>query len=264
MQNYTNDVGFDFAIHSDFLIHWTGKDFEPEEGWDNDVYSRTNDQKLTESYINRLRDILKYGFWMTEDPFNYPELEMAAKVPQTCFTELKLSQARKHARKFGRLGIGVKRPYLFRRGGRPVVYYGFGTGNLSVTDPFLEHCKAELPDKRLLNFFKPMNSTNILNYDLYSEAEWRILFTDHKTTKSVCPEAKPEYYNQLTDTQKARLKYLLPVDNWLGIIIYPSLRVKKAVSQNEEIRELIQNIISKSFERDVWPIEVDLDACRNF
>ena len=95
-------------------------------------------------------------------------------TPQCCFTELKLSESRRHARFYGRLGIGVKRPFLFQRFGRPLAYFGFGEG--SHNDRLLEACKANLPDKSLLNFFKPMNSTRQLNYDLYSESEWRILF----------------------------------------------------------------------------------------
>jgi hypothetical protein len=61
-------MGFDYSIHSDFLIHWTGKDIDE----------------------NLIIDV--------------------PAVPQTCFTELKLSQSRAHAREYGRLGIGGKRP----------------------------------------------------------------------------------------------------------------------------------------------------------
>lgn len=252
-----------FAIHSDFLIHWTGKDIDPEDGWDNGIYSKTDDQKIIDNYVNRLQDILEYGFWMTEDPESYPEIE-APKVPQTCFTELKLSQARKHARQYGRLGIGVKRPFLFFRGGRPVIYYGIKSGN-SDQDSFLRACKEDLKDKRLLNFFKPMNKPNGgLTYDLYGESEWRILATSTELIKAVSPEECIDYYQCLSASEKSKLKYLLPIDNWLGIIIYPSLKVKKAVCENDKIRELIRKIIGQSFERDVWPIEVDLDACRNF
>src|SRR5690606_5826187 len=90
------------------------------------------------------------------------------QTPKTCFTELKISQSRAHARNYGRLGIGVKRPFLFTRYGRPVAYYGFRQE--TINDKFLETCEKELSDKSLLNFFKPMNSSNILNYDYYSES----------------------------------------------------------------------------------------------
>ncbi|MGH9819679.1 MAG: abortive infection system antitoxin AbiGi family protein, partial [Pyrinomonadaceae bacterium] len=95
-------------------------------------------------------------------------------TPKVCFTELKLSESRKHARQYGRLGIGVKRPFLFRRSGRPLLYYGFH--EWTKNDKFLEACAKELQNKDLLNFFKPMNSSETLNYDLYGESEWRIIY----------------------------------------------------------------------------------------
>lgn len=263
MPNYTNDIGYDFAIHSDFLVHWTGKDIDPEDGWDDGIYSKTDDKEIIDKYIKRLEDILKYGFWMTEDPLTYPELQ-APKVPQTCFTELKLSQARRHARKFGRLGIGVKRGFLFDRGGRPVIYYGWGSNGLSIKEPLLDACRNDLKDQRLLNFFKPMNTSSPLNYDLYNESEWRILATDKSLVKAVSPEEHTDYYQKLSGAERAKLKYLLPIDNWLGIIIYPSLKIKEKACENSTIISQIHNIISKSFEQNIWPIEVDLDACRNF
>ncbi|MCK5295320.1 MAG: hypothetical protein KAJ75_00390 [Alphaproteobacteria bacterium] len=144
-----NNLSVDYAIHSDFLIHWTGKDIETHE-WSNDPQSKT-DPKTTDKYIERLRGILKHGFWMTEDTEEYPELD-APKVPQTCFTELRLSQARRHAKKFGRLGIGMKRFFVFNRGGRPLIYYGIKKNGNMVKDPLLEACKEQLKDKKLLNF----------------------------------------------------------------------------------------------------------------
>jgi len=90
-------------------------------------------------------------------------------TPKVCFTELKLSESRRHAQQYGRLGIGVKRPFLFRRSGRPLLYYGFH--EWTKNDRFLEACAKELQNKDLLNFFKPMNSSAILNYDFYSESE---------------------------------------------------------------------------------------------
>ena len=44
-------------------------------------------------------------------------------VARTCFTELRLSDAQEHAKKFGSLGIGFKRFFLFERLGSPMVYF---------------------------------------------------------------------------------------------------------------------------------------------
>ena len=57
------------VIHSDFLIYWTGKDIDKNIGpnLNNEKLSYINNQKTVDAYIERLRDILKYGLWMTED-----------------------------------------------------------------------------------------------------------------------------------------------------------------------------------------------------
>ena len=174
-------MNYDYAVHSDFLIHWTGKDIDIvyDQQWyqsDKSITNKTCD--VAGKYLKRIYDILQFGIWMTEEKeapfcFNYTSIHVPP-TPKSCFTELKLSESRKHARQYGRLGIGVKRPFVFKRFGRPVVYYGFHRN--PANDFFLKQCTQELTDKNLLNFFKPMNSTTILNYDFYSESEWRIIY----------------------------------------------------------------------------------------
>lgn len=72
-------------------------------------------------------------------------------------------------------------------------------------------------------------------------------------------------------------EYLIPIENngkWFTIIINPSLNVKVASEKDGEIRKLIkdikpdakQNYIKElaPCEKFSKPIEIDLDACRNF
>jgi hypothetical protein len=125
---------------------------------------------------------MRYGLWLTVEPavkFRIDKHHVTIpSTPKVCFTELKLSESRSHALRYGRLGIGVKRPYLFARGGRPVAYFGYHDS--IHNDQFLTQCAADLNNKMLLNFFKPMNSSpHNLNYDLYSESEWRFLFMEY-------------------------------------------------------------------------------------
>ena len=116
-------------IHSDFLIHWTGKDIDNnyESDWASKHSSKTKDA-TAKAYLKRLKDILEYGLWMTkaeEDKTVYVN-DIAINRPwaaRACFTELKLSEARSHAESFGCLGIGFKRFFLFERFGSPMVYY---------------------------------------------------------------------------------------------------------------------------------------------
>ena len=276
-------VSYDYAVHSDFLIHWTGKDIDGQydPSWHEEHNSMTRQQVVVACYIKRLRDILRYGLWMTEEdePQTFlvgPQTIHIPATPQCCFTELKLSESRKHARRYGRLGIGLKRPFLFQRSGRPLAYFGFGKD--SDNDKFFKTCAVELTDKRLLNFFKPMNSdTSTLNYDLYGESEWRILYLKEllKRHKIIDPRdeqnvAEHNYFNSLPSESREKLKYLIPLDGWFAMIIYPSLPIKNYAQRDEDIVGLITKLKSKRsdhgnlVEGGNWPIEVNLDACRNF
>jgi hypothetical protein len=307
----TQIMNYDYAVHSDFLIYWTGKkddiDEKDEHGhlkWykpDKDKSETTKEE--TKQYIKRLKDILKYGLWMTIEEKNKETLHFGDITvpipdnPQTCFTELKLSESRKHARRYGRLGIGVKRPFVFERFGRPVIYYSFDRKKFETkddlkinNDKFLKTFATTLKngDKKLLNFFKSMHVPSIhphtLNYVFYSESEWRIIYFDELLTRKLTKNPKEKYlvidprdernkdehkyFGSLTQKEQNRLKYLIPLDGWLAMIIYPSLAVKN-MAQSKEIRKLIKNVkksrnIGNKDEKKNWPIEIDLDACRNF
>ena len=282
------DASFDYAIHSDVLIHWTGKDIDTDYDphWDRH-YKMGITKKAKDAYVERLDNILTYGLWITkeEKPEQYNSVDLPTP-PRCCFTELKLSESRKHARKFGRLGIGVKRYFLFNRFGRPVMYFG-GYGTNSVKDKFLEAClgawKENLRIKNMLSFFKPMSSTPPnLNYDLYAESEWRMIFLeDDEEYRSLLekgwiidPKDKRNqeahaYFQRLKKEQQDKLKYLVPLDGWFSMIIYPALDVKNEAQQNAELgfAEKIKKTRwgqGSRVENGNRPVEVTLDDCRNF
>ncbi len=276
-------MNFDYAVHSDFLIHWTGKDIDYlyDKQWYKSDKSKTNKNcDVCGRYIKRLHDTLKYGLWMTveeKNPLCFGNISISIpNTPQTCFTELKVSESRKHAKRYGRLGIGVKRPFVFKRFGRPLIYYGFH--ERLKNDKFLEACSADLNEKELLNFFKPMNSSDILNYDFYGESEWRIIYFQELLSKRLIVDPKDpkntdeyNYFCSLTTAEQNKLKYLIPLDGWFAMIIYPSLDVKNKAQQDEKnnIQAEIKRIKNLSddgnrVEGSNRPIEVNLDACRNF
>jgi hypothetical protein len=277
-------MNYDYAIHSDFLIHWTGKDIDSlyDQQWYESDRSRTNKNfDVTDKYLKRFYDILQYGIWMTsedESPFCFNDISFKVpSTPKSCFTELKLSESRKHARQYGRLGIGFKRPFVFKRLGRPVIYYGFHKDNSK--DIFLRQCTQDLKDNNLLNFFKPMNSTTLLNYDFYSESEWRIIYFESllkdgliKNPRDSKNAKEYEYFKKLTSDEQNKLKYLIPLDGWFTMIIYPSLDVKNEsqFGSTYKIRSEIERIKNApnghayKVEGVNWPIELNLDSCRNF
>lgn len=122
-------------------------------------------------------------------------------------------------------------------------------------------------------------------YDHYSESEWRILFhqaiLDRKKLidpRDSANEKEHAYFKSLTPQQQSTLKYLIPLDGWFAMIIYPSPGVKNGAQWNAEygIAEQIRQIKSNPGDRGNrieapekpawgnWPIELDLDACRHF
>jgi hypothetical protein len=274
MRTSDESISYDYSIHSDYLIHWTGKDIdcEHDKKWHESDKSKTN--RITEDkYLKRLHDILKFGLWMTKES----DSEHVPAWPKCCFTELKISESRRHARRYGRLGIGVKRPFLFDRYGRPLVYFGFRDQS---KDKLLYACadKFKLEKPELMSFFKPMNNSGPLTYELYAESEWRLIFFEEllKEKLIVDPRNAPNeevhnYFQSLNEEQQQRLKYLVPLDGWFQMIIYPSLSVKNKAQQNQEhkIFDEIKRIKAlpdhgNRVEGANWPVEVNLDACRNF
>jgi len=273
-------VATDSLVHSDILVHWTGHDLDEalHPGWHEERSSKTPSEELLGSYVNRLLNILRHGFWMTDEPAAQIGGVSAPAVPRVCFTELRLSESRRHACRFGRLGIGVKRPYAFTRGGRPVVYYGqydygFGDGGLAG-DVFLQACVRQFGDARALHFFKPM-SVEGMDYEYYAESEWRILALESllRTRLVTDPSSNADspsaaYVAQLQPQARQKLRYLLPLDGWLAAVIYPSLSVKRRALEDARIREAIRQLKSarcraNSVEPGNWPVEMDLDFCRN-
>jgi hypothetical protein len=247
-------MDLDYAIHSDFLIHWTGRDIDErlDPDWYTHPRKRMRDQ-TADAYISRLRDILKHGLWMTEEAeVTLSDIAIPA-TPRTCFTELKVSLSMRHAHRYGRLGIGVKRPYLFTRLGRPLIYYGYH--NQRNKDIFLDACARDLRNKSLLNFFEPMNSSQTLNYDFYGESEWRIIYIEDLLSSGLIVDPRVignaetnEYFGSLNHVQQQKLRYLISLDGWFSMLIYPSLAVKNKSQQDEST--LIRQFITEIKERD--------------
>jgi len=291
-----NTFNMSKPVHSDFLIYWTGNSFDKED-W-TEKYSSKTTENTTKLYLERLTGILKYGLWMCKSKDN-EEININGKlyskpsVARICFTELRLSEVRKHAAKFGRLGIGFKRYFVFNRMGSPLMYVQANTNNLFFP-PFTDLFSK---DKEVLSFFKHMCPKGMTpkKYDLFDESEWRIIYSksikkklensDMDSTKkqkilnsfikiNEIKDKEFQDYVKKHDKNKT-LEYLVPLDKWFSMIIYPSLTVKLESERNDTIRNLIKKIkpdlpkgklpygsaINEEFSK---PIELNLDACRNF
>jgi len=271
----------ELSAHSDILVHWTGRDIEQQS---------ISEARKGELYFERLKSILKFGFWMTI-PREQESLKINGSeinkpgIPRSCFTELKLSSSEDHAKLYGRLGIGVKRYFLFDRLGAPINYCQFGTHN-HFFPPYSDAITRDDSGKELLAFFKHMcaSEDRPLKYDLYNESEWRIIFSENIKSKLI-NNGRQDRSDLFVDPKKTankeiaefyaklplenRPEYLIPLDPWLAIIIYPDLRTKAMSIASHEIRESLEYIsirptVTGCPERGFFPTEVDLGACKNF
>jgi hypothetical protein len=272
--------------NSDFLVHWTGRDLDKDdktiEITGAACEGSVTNEEMTRKYLDRLKSILRFGLWM-----KYPEeselsiANGAIKLPRisrTCFTELKLSEVRSHGARYGRLGIGFKRPYVMFRGGLPVWYCPSedAGGWMGWLDSLYLRGRPLSDKDRFLCFLKPMGfNGGFKRYTYLYESEWRIIYADwlERDLLATNPGAIKGWPEPLENSPP----YLLPVDGeWLALIIYPSIQALCAAQQDKEIRQLLRNLKSEGlpnsanptrtrpWERYTMPVELDLDSCRNF
>jgi hypothetical protein len=117
-------------------------------------------------------------------------------TPLTCFTEIRLSVAETHARRYGLAGIGVGREYVLRRHGGPVHYVRSKPGDAIVSN-FIEVQKLFVDLQRRGHLVpgkeRPMELLTYLashlramseghpdapdDFHLLEESEWRIVWT---------------------------------------------------------------------------------------
>ena len=103
---------------SKFLIHWTGKDLVKRK-----VVENLPDDWLVREYAKRLKDNYQNGLF-TERKKEKDVLRGLAidSLVRLCFSEIRLSQAQIHAKRYGELGIGFSRDFVAAKGGRRVLY----------------------------------------------------------------------------------------------------------------------------------------------
>jgi hypothetical protein len=178
---------------SDFLVHWTGRDISV-------VAPLTEPARV--AYVDRLFDILQFGFWMTRPTERVVGNNVRASsgavsfeyhAEMTCFTEVRLSAATHHASQYGLVGIAVDRKFVLDRWGGPVHYVRNGPDEYVVGSffqlrfllQFLSNNTAgdvrdaaisALRDAEYLGvFLKPMSPPTTDSFRMLDEHEWRIV-----------------------------------------------------------------------------------------
>ncbi len=290
-------IALRIPTHSDIIVHWTGRDIAERHGIRR-INEKTYPPAVVDEYLDRLLSILRYGLWLTkrrgEDYIRLKDRSIKKpNVARVCFTELKLSDSCLHAKNFGSLGIGVKRYFLFNRFGAPM-HYVHDTPNLFLP-PCCRVFESQSSDHELLSFFKNMSSRRnvqrYIDYGLYEESEWRIIYSD-KIKKLIPPDKAERYFIDPRDPARGRYhdfyvllppdnrpEYLTPLDEWTALIIYPNLQVKNMAYKHEEIRAALKELKCPDKVRNPGSIraegcplnevesqvmEVDIGAIRNF
>ena len=181
------------GIHSDFLVHWTGKDFHRLSPCS---LRRGAVEDARRRYVERLEDTCREGVFMgngSERIYGFDGRYVETPtVSRLCLTEIRLSQARNHAHRYGLLGIALRREFVLKRGGNPVFYVQSGDqGTLNQNLLAIQNELNALPKddmlrrttEYMLTFMKNMSSNEhktSYTLDLYEEMEWRMVAASFK------------------------------------------------------------------------------------
>lgn len=207
-------------MRPDFLVHWTGKDISLKT-------AELTDAHRTE-YVDRLHDILSRGFWMTkpvEKIKGTKESWIEYKAPMTCFTEIRLSQARFHAEQYGLLGVGVTRRFVLDRFGGPVHYVRNHEIECVIGNAQEVHnALKRLNEPEVVNYFavnsafiKSMSHLDTDDFFYLEEQEWRIVHTHLQTEAGNLVK---------TDVPPPEYRVLVRVDE-VSILVFPDEQTRK-------------------------------------
>ncbi len=245
-------------MRSDFLVHWTGKDF-----------FKTAPPKdlgaigpgVQQQFVDRLASILTEGFWMTTPTEAFRGAGTAKvkyAVPVVCFTEVRLSQAYEHSQRYGLLGVVVNRKFVLDRYGGPVFYVRNHEDERIVarmadvwegiqgppTGPRYDPKEAF---NFVVSFIKNMSSEGGDDFLFLDEHEWRIVAT-----------GELERDRQIVATGHTRPPYKVPLrPSDVKMIVFPNGATRAMAIQDRRIGDFFQML-------PVLPSLLTVDDCRQF
>jgi hypothetical protein len=222
---------------TEFLTHWTGKDIETNVA--------RLDSASRRAYLERLKTTLRDGLWMMKpgellvSTYGGLPATIELKPNMTCFTELRLSDARPHFARYGLLGFVVRRVFVLERGGGPVLY------TRQHDDEMLVKCAARVLEWSATNakavedvddirrammlicaYMKPMSTPNSDDFAFLDEHEWRIV------------QSGPQIdAGRIVRTGLDRPFYRIPLGMTdLKMMIVPDEEVRRAALLDPELR----------------------------
>jgi hypothetical protein len=172
-------------------------------------------------------------------------------ISRVCFTEIRLSQAEDHAKKYGHLGIGFHRDFVLERMGNPVLYVQNGDKgaliqNLRTINDFLKEKDKKMYEYLLfvLGYLKSMSKPKEQDLQFYEEMEWRIVHNIHLDKNHIKVEDASGYIYRLT---------LEPKD--IKIIVFPDHETKEMAVKDSDI---------SGFFKQGFPMMTPLSDCNSF
>lgn len=238
------------SVHSKFLFHWIGQDLVEEE-----TKKLITPDALAKEYARRLKDDYQNGLFTIrkKEPKVLPKVSIDHLV-RICFTEIRLGQAKTHADRYGKLGIGFTRDFVVKKGGRRVIYVPWESDSglleesiKSVWKKSKGNEEIHKPAKWLFAFCKPMSnaeaedSKEYINY--YEEMEWRMVYGEGSDRSGAF--TNPKRYEHRVRFDPADVK----------VIVFPDERVKQRILDDADM---------KKFFSKHQPNLVTLEDCPHF
>jgi hypothetical protein len=227
-------------IHSKILVHWTGNG-------NDDIESKPESDR-PQLYLDRLIDDCQHGLYTKRTSENAIRYKKIDNIVRLCFTEIRLSQAEKHAKRYGKLGIGFRRDFIMNKGGRPVIYIPY-----KADDCLLEESIKIVYEKSKDNEEINKSSTWIMAHvkrmsdgnseDYYEEMEWRLVYDEKRNNK---------HFTEVKGKGIFRLKF---VADDIKIIVFPDKATKLLSLKDATIKEYFSKYM---------PIMVTLKECLDF
>lgn len=226
------------GIHSKILVHWTGKDIESNPS-----------ANKRQQYGERLIDDLQNGLFTKRTTEAVIRKKKIKNLVRICFTEIRLGQARTHAERYGKLGIGFARDFIMNKGGRPVIYIPF---EIRKDSHLLENLIKTVYDKStgddeihksakwIMTYVKRMS--NGKGEDYYEEMEWRLVHDESPKNRHFIDEGHGVY----------RMKFAI-CD--VKVIIFPDEGTKQLA---------LNNAIIKKYISEHMPMMATLEDCDSF
>ena len=139
-------------VHKKQLFYWLGYHIDYPTPDSKQVKLEDSSRK---KYVEALKRSLTQGLWIKKP--NTPDYlgnvpvgtQFQVSRPIACFTEWQVNESIAHTTRYGRMGLGFPRDFVFKRGGHPVVYVkGIHSGdqytkNLLTLRDFLKDSRLE-------------------------------------------------------------------------------------------------------------------------